>query len=438
MRLLRPAGVWEHPSCSPVFSVCPAPTVASTEDTPPSSFGPPDSPETLEGTLAQHLHPADLRGAAQLATEATHEATHLVEAVHAAVQALLRPDSTDAQPHTDGLTGWVYRTVRRITRLSGYGTTWALRALEQALGSPPRPDTRERRQLLSVLNGVLGDHLHASDSPLARSFSLRRRDGRAIDVDAMGAPVPDGLVVFVHGLCLSDRAWTRMGNPPGHVEALTAAVEGTPVFARYNTGRSIWANGRALSEHLEPLATGPEGASRIVLVSHSMGGLVARSAVRHARRTSAGWPDLVTETVYLGTPHRGAVLERAGAWIEKQLRRTPFTVPFAPLVNLRSRGIQDLRHGTTAPNDASPSTHRDDTEFASDRVFYVAGALTPNQPARNAVGDGLVPVSSALDTADSPRTANRRVFEGLGHLDLLHAPAVTEHLQRRLSAADSL
>ncbi len=433
MRLLPTCGVIGNSSRLPTSPALRQ--MASAEDDPPS-LPRAESSAASRAPLAQHLHPADLRGAVQLATEATCGATRLVEAVHAAAQAFLRPNSSGVRPRTDGLTGWIYRTVRRIARLSGQGTAWAFQELEHVLGPTPRPDTRTRQQLLSILNGVLGDHLDTSDSPLARSFSLRRRNGQQIDVDATGRAVSDVLVVFVHGLCLSDRAWIRTGDQPGHVAPLTDAVEGTAVFARYNTGRPTWANGRALSGHLESVATGPSGPSRIVLVTHSMGGLVARSAVQHARRAAADWPDLVTETVYLGTPHRGAPLERAGAWIETQLRRTPLTTPFAVLADRRSQGIQDLGHGTTTPDDVPPSPDRDETVSSPERAFYGAASLAPNPPTRDVVGDGLVPVSSALALPDPPRPATRRVFDGLGHLDLFRAPAVTEHLCRWLSASD--
>jgi pimeloyl-ACP methyl ester carboxylesterase len=362
-----------------------------------------------------------------------------VEAVHARVLAHLRPGSIDAQPHTTGLTGWIYRTVRRITRLSGYGTAWMLGAVGQVTRPTPRPDTEPRHRLLSVLNGVLGDHLAASGSPLARPFSLHTPDGRQMDVDARSATTTNTLVVFVHGLCLSDRAWIpTTADRSGHVEALAAAVNGTPALARYNTGRSIEANGQALSEHLQRWTAGTSGPSRIILVTHSMGGLVARRAVHYARRAGACWPDRVTETVYLGTPHRGAPLERAGAWVENQLCQTSYTAPFAALADLRSQGIQELRHGIAAPSDAPSASvfSRKDTIPTSGRTLYVAGTLISDQPARNAIGDGLVPVSSALDTSASSRPANRRVFEGTGHLDLLHDPAVTEYLRDWLSAAE--
>ena len=384
-----------------------------------------DASARSDAPTARHVHPADLPGIAQLATEATLGTSRLVEAVHAAVWASLRP-GTEAPSRTAGLTGFVYRTVRRITRLAGNSAEQALGTAAQILGPTPPPDTDERRRVLSILNGVFGDHLAASDSPLACSFSLRTPEGQRFHASAADT---DTLVVFIHGLCLSDRAWAPTADRPGHVDALAATVGGTPVLARYNTGRSISENGRALSEHLSQLADQSAGLSRIVLVTHSMGGLVARSAVRHARQTAARWPQLVTETIYLGTPHRGSPLERAGTWVEQQLRRTPVTAPFASLATLRSRGIQDLRHGTIAPD----SAYDDMPHHSPGRSLYVAAALASQPPVRTAVGDGLVPVASALNASGPTRSATRQIVENRGHLDLLHDPAVTASLRRWLS-----
>jgi pimeloyl-ACP methyl ester carboxylesterase len=348
-----------------------------------------------------------------------------VEAVHAAVLGLFR--RTGARPQTTGLTGWVYRTVRRITRLSGRVAARLLGEVENLSGPLPRPDTGARRRLLSVLNGVLGDHLVASGSPLARAFSVRTPEGPRVDLGAIGPAAPDTLIVFVHGLCLDDRAWTPEGaDRPGLVEALPAVVDGLPVLVRYNTGRSVRGNGRALSAHLGRLDAPPRGPGRIVLVAHSMGGLVARSAAAHARRTSASWPARVTEAVYLGTPHRGAPLERAGAWVEAQLRRTPITAPFASLATLRSQGIQDLRHGSGGAA----------SEVLAGRDLHVAGALGAGRSTRAVIGDGLVPVPSALGASGPSARTTRRVFEGVGHLQLLRSPVVTEHLCRWLSRGD--
>ena len=50
----------------------------------------------------------------------------------------------------------------------------------------------------------------------------------------------------------------------------------------------------------------------IDLVTHSMGGLVARSALHQAVQNGQDWPCRVGKLVFLGTPHQGAPLERSG------------------------------------------------------------------------------------------------------------------------------
>ena len=355
------------------------------------------------------------------------ETTRIVEAAHAGVLNALQVGSSSKPTQTRGLTGWIYRTIRRIIRLSEWGTTTALRVAERARSeSVGSIETRARDRLISTLNGVFGDHLRASGNPLARSFSLRSIAGEPVTED-----IGEGgtLVVFVHGLCCSDRDWIDRGDEVGHVAALADAVDGTAVFARYNTGLAIWENGRYLSQHLDAIMSGAETPSRIVLVTHSMGGLVVRSAFQHAAATSACWVDHVTETIYMGTPHRGAPLERAGVWVENLLRRTPFTMPMATLGAARSQGIQDLGHGAIMPGqmgsdlDEPVSTNQD-----PGRVLYVAATLAPKKLLVDTVGDGLVPVDSALNASD-PSPATRKVFENIGHLKLMRDPAVTEYLR---------
>ena len=54
---------------------------------------------------------------------------------------------------------------------------------------------------------------------------------------------------------------------------------------------------------------------------------------------------MLREIVFLGTPHHGAPLERAGHGVDVLLDATPFSRPFAQIGKLRSAGILDLRHG---------------------------------------------------------------------------------------------
>jgi len=432
---------------------------------PPSGSGP-------AGKRAGSGSLSDLRGAAQLAVRATLGTTRLVEAVHARILSPFRLRAVRDPDRTGGLSGWIYRAIRGITRVVGWSATGALQIAGHAarLASPREtkaPTASDaassdvggraavrRDRLVSVLNGVLGDHLHDTGNPLARSFSLRDAASHPLHARTpSGSPsAPEKatlekatleeeaasggvLVVFVHGLCLSDRAWAPTACRPGHVSAIAAATGGRPVFARYNTGRSIRANGRLFSRHLASLVRRGDSSLRIVLVAHSMGGLVVRSAFHHARETSAAWPARVADTVYLGTPHEGAPLERAGAWVEAQLRRGALTAPFTALTSLRSRGIQDLRDGATAGRGAARMGFA--VTPATSRVLYAGATLSANPTRASGVGDGLVPLDSALRASDASLSATRKVFPKLGHLDLLDAPAVTADVCAWLSATDT-
>jgi pimeloyl-ACP methyl ester carboxylesterase len=90
---------------------------------------------------------------------------------------------------------------------------------------------------------------------------------------------------------------------------------------------------------------------RLVLLGHSMGGLLARSALHYGAQAGYRWPSQLGDLVFLGTPHHGAPLERAGHWVDIVLGATPYAAPFARLGKVRSAGITDLRHGNLLDED---------------------------------------------------------------------------------------
>jgi hypothetical protein len=186
--------------------------------------------------------------------------------------------------------------------------------------------------------------------------------------------------------------------------------------------------------------------TRLTLIAHSMGGLVARSA--HAAGVAAGhtWPNHLKTLVCLGTPHHGAPLERAGAWVDTLLQLTPYSAPFARLGQLRSAGITDLRHGALLDSHGSEGG-----DPAQDPVPLPRGvrcrtiAASLHEPggarARRWIGDGLVPLDSALGRHPDRTLALRfprdsqRVVEDAGHFDLLGDPRVSESLLEWLEPA---
>ena len=149
---------------------------------------------------------------------------------------------------------------------------------------------------------------------------------------------------------MNDLQWSRGGHD--HGAALARDCGFTPVYLRYNSGQHVSINGHALAQQLQGLVDAwPVPLERCVLLGHSMGGLLARSALHYGTQAGLGWRSRVTDLVCLGTPHHGAPLERAGNWIDMLLGATPYAAPFARLGKLRSAGITDLRHGNLVDED---------------------------------------------------------------------------------------
>ncbi len=399
-------------------------------------------------TPVRHLRPSDLRAAAQLMTQATIGVVGITEGVHQAVRQRIGLPGGDAPERTGGLTGRIYAAIRGAAHGIGSGIDGVLHSLLPLLERPgaDEADSAERAAVLAALNGVFGDRLAALGNALAQPMELRH-GGQALPLHAperlaqrLGGASPH-LLLMIHGLCMNDTQWRRSGHD--HTPVLAAALQATPLHLRYNSGLHIAANGRELAHALERLYRHWPGALQgITLVGHSMGGLVARSAVHEGQRAGHRWPALVRHLVFLGTPHHGAPLERAGHGADLLLASSPFTAPLARLGRLRSAGITDLRHGHLRhPDDARP----DEPLPLPDGVacLGVAACLAPRRGllAERLVGDGLVPLRSALGEHDDP--ARRLVFARdslhvvyrTGHLDLLSSPAVAQRLLQWLTPA---
>lgn len=396
--------------------------------------------------------PSDVRGASRLVVELTLLVTELVETMH---HNIARRPGIARQPTfapAPGLTGFVYSSVRGVTRLVGGVLDTVLAPLVPLLGSTaPWPG---RETVVAVLNGVLGDHLDESRNPLAIRMQFRiGGEPLALTPAAIAAAVPQPrsrIVVMLHGLCMNDLGWQRDGHD--HGRALAHDLDATAVYLHYNSGRHISTNGADFAALLEQLvAQWPMPVHELVLVGHSMGGLVIRSACAAAGARRNRWRKLLRALVFLGTPHHGAPLERRGQGLDLLLAASPYTAAFTRLGRLRSAGITDLRHGSVLDSDwqgRNRFTLRADVRRplplpAAVRCFAIAGSLSKTAPrgGREARSDGLVPVASALGRHDDPRMnlnfppTNRWVAYGVGHLDLLGSPAVYRQVKRWLHPA---
>ena len=403
------------------------------------------------------LRPSDLHGAARLATDATAGLTDLVEAMHERVARLPGFGAKALDGRTGGITGLVYKTIRGVTRVVGGSIEALLAALAPVLApsadknTADAPPSAEREALVAALNGVLGDYLAATANPLATAMTFRHR-GRALrlETEALKTTLPEAgprLLVLLHGLCMNDLQWRRQDHDHGAALAQDCAY--TPIYLHYNSGLHVSINGHALAQQLESLlAAWPVPLERIVLLGHSMGGLLARSALHYGAMAGQRWPSRIDDLVCLGTPHHGAPLERAGNWVDLLLGATPYAAPFARLGKLRSAGITDLRHGNLLDEDwvgrdrfARHADRRQPLPLPTGTRCYALAASIGEKTGDlkdRLLGDGLVPLDSALGRhKDAARTldfpAHRQwVGYGMNHLDLLNRPEVFAQLREWL------
>jgi len=213
------------------------------------------------------------------------------------------------------------------------------------------------------------------------------------------------------------------------------------VYLHYNTGLHVSTNGQAFAQQLAALvAAWPQPLESLVILAHSMGGLVARSALHYGAVSKHAWPRRLRHLVFLGTPHHGAPLERGGHWIDGLLGVTPYSEPFRRLGRARSAGITDLRHGSLLDEDwqgRDRFAHGAGLRRAvplprSVACFSIAAHLgdTAGKAAEHPLGDGLVPIASALGRHADPRLnldfplAQQWIAHATSHLDLLGSPAV--------------
>ncbi len=427
------------------------------------------------------------RGFIDLIFDVVEETTNLAERTHdAAVQRSVRrfapiePVRNAAEVVTGietTISGRVFESVRAIsgiTRDAVNGVADATEAiLDQSsnagnleLATPIRSTAAGTASwcvdfLQASLNGFWGDHLSRRKSRLDLGMTLRHH-GRYLPVTpeafAVAFPNPTNKVcVFVHSLAATEWLWSLSseafyGDPDVTFGTrLRDDLGFTPIYLRYNTGRHISENGRALAKLLtEVLDAYPVPIEEIVLVGHSMGGLVVRSAAHYGREHDEPWIEHLRHVACIGGPHLGAPLEKAVnllTGILKNVQAAGAQVP-AELLDTRSAGVKDLRYGYIV--DEEWAGKNPDEVFADARrnlplldgvgYYFLAATITsdPKHPVGQLLGDLLVRLPSA--TGEAPEPARRihfssgAVFPGMNHVHIANHPDVYEALRDLLAA----
>ena len=314
--------------------------------------------------------------------------------------------------------------------------------------------------LQASINGFWGDYLNRRGSDLDLGMTLRK-DGRvvALTPDAMCTAYPQAtgkVCVFVHGLATTEWLWSldaeeHYGDPDVTFGTrLRDDLGYTPVYVRYNSGRHISENGRALATLLtEAFEAYPVPVEEVALVGHSMGGLVARSAAHYAHEHGEPWAKSLRHVACIGAPHLGAPLEKAIHVLSGVLRNVEAAgaqVP-AELLDARSAGVKDLRYGYTVDEewagrdpDAVFDNARRNVPLVDGVGYYFLAATASRDlehPLGHLVGDLLVRVPSASGADPEPARrihfADGAVFPGKTHVQITSHPEVYEVLRDLLS-----
>ncbi len=311
------------------------------------------------------------------------------------------------------------------------------RAVGVGLDTRVAPDSSAADPAQAFVNGLWGDTLGRHEPGVGTSMSIRNRQGVPIplgpELTAAFPTATDHLVVLVHGLVKTERSWHGTDTNPGLMRALEDDPVLTPVALRYNTGHSVETNGARLASLLEAVhARWPRPVRSVALVGHSMGGLVIRSACAAATHAGHSWIEDVRDVVTIGSPHRGAPLEKFVNAAALALKVTPQTRALADFLDTRSQGIKDLRHGRIGYTvDEEPEGH---ARLPHLEHHFVAGVITTNpaHPIGAVVGDLMVrPASSTRAPRLEP--TNVAILGGVSHFDLLHEPAVIDQVMAWLA-----
>ena len=304
----------------------------------------------------------------------------------------------------------------------------------------------------AILNGVIGDSLEETSSQLARKMQFYK-GGKPITLTkeeitkVYPKPTPK-ICILVHGLASDELMWNFPKSKENYGNLLQKEFGYTPFYLRYNSGLHISENGKNLSLLIHTLFKNyPTNIKELILIGHSMGGLVIRSACYYGDKQNVTWIYKIRKIFFLGSPHLGAPLEKFGNVVTNVLEKipNPFVKITKNVINLRSAGIKDLRYGYLIDEDwkgKDPDTLLKNSKNLvplQEGVSYyiISGTVTEDPESIFSVwfGDAMVRKPSVLGkdksgihTLPIPEE-NHKEFAGIDHISLMHEPRVYEQIK---------
>jgi pimeloyl-ACP methyl ester carboxylesterase len=316
-------------------------------------------------------------------------------------------------------------------RQSG-GAMWTMadRANNLAAGAGQAPGALGDA-MQSALHGAVADMGQAMAPQMALYPDGDASGTRALQAAELAA-VRGKVVVFIHGLGCDERSWllhpetwakTPWAGQGDHYGALLHAEWGyTALYARYNSAVNIGECARQLDALLGQLSA--SGVTELLLVGHSMGGLVAREACERAAMAPSSWLDRVSLVVGIGSPQQGAPLHMLGQAMSDAMA-------------LGQGNAALTRWFANATGTAQPPREMPPLRWLTGTLADgEAGPLAPLMA--QTLGDGLVtpPAPFGPKTAQhADNDVDHVELAGMGHMAMLNHPRVYGVLRRWLGAA---
>jgi pimeloyl-ACP methyl ester carboxylesterase len=307
---------------------------------------------------------------------------------------------------------------------------------------------------VGILNGVIGDYLQQSANPLSIEmdfyFEKKPLKGNLSPVKAAYPEAKNSICIFIHGSSAAETHWFKKGKV-SYSDSLYQNHQILPLHLRYNSGLHISENGELLNVMLEQLVL-DESIDEINIIGHSMGGLIFKSAAYYAQQNNYEWVNKTNHVFYLGSPHHGAPLEKFGAMAQSFLRQidTPYTKIAHQLVNIRSNGVKDLRHGyltheewqAEEMDDFPINRKKPIPKLSYFTEYAIAATLSEDSASIMAhwFGDFMVQKNSAIGHHENSdfhlefQQENILLVNNTGHIPLMYHPKVNDFILEKMKA----
>jgi pimeloyl-ACP methyl ester carboxylesterase len=307
--------------------------------------------------------------------------------------------------------------------------------------------------VVPIINGLHGDSMDEKghNALIKMSFRYKSLDIKLKELkECINLADNEGkLIIMVHGLMNDETIWHS--NSEDLIQRMGTFLENQNkaniLYIRYNTGRHISQNGRDFSSLIQNLIDNSQNnIKELTIISHSMGGLVTRSAGYYAEKLGHNWLSKLKKVFLIGVPNEGSYLARVAHMTQYFLRKFDPTEndAIAKFLEIRSNGIKDLSFGFLVDEDWQNPNYEKEKKVKATKVYpvpnveyyLVAGTVSTNSEKKKIFtffGDGLVEKQSALSDLFKENESQQgmvhfKLFENENHLSLLESEKVQEFM----------